>query len=219
MMGKSHLVAGVAVTGTVLSVLHSAGDTTHPVTELLDQGLAILPWTGEHLCSEAATWLWQWVVPLGASPGAWGLGYVVAATVLLLLGSLLPDVDSPSSMLGRHVPWVAALGPHHGLSHTDWLLWVLFAASLPEPTRVLVWLWFGALVHCELDGLSRAGRVRFYPLGRYKVVLLGPERTRCVVRAGRRRGLYLVGKRSEAVVLSVLVLVCASISSAAWLLA
>lgn len=219
MMGRNHLIAGSAIAATGLSSIFVLkelipAEVSKPETELDLSAGAGAVW--EQLRSSGFWWvsnpaqaLWDWLMPHeGAALGV----YLLIGLVLLQVGNLLPDIDSKSSLLGRyiHVP-----GPHRGITHTEWMLLGLFILSWPEPTRVLCFLWFGAWMHCEVDGLSRAGRVRFYPLSSHRVITLSGS-TRCVVPQGYWKGYYTTGERSETVVLSVLVSACVVITAVSW---
>lgn len=200
-MGRSHLVANTALGAGLLAVLHRLGEGVDV------SGFGDLPVAGGLLADAAgwaqtgATWAWDWLFPHGMAP--W---YLVTAALLYWLGSLLPDIDNSSSMLGRrfHIP---VPGPHRGVTHTDWLLLVLLLVSVPGPTRLVAFVWLGAWLHCELDGFSTAGRARFWPLGSWKVVTLGHgDRAQpCVVRRRSRRLSYRVGEASETVALGLCV--------------
>ena len=214
MMGRNHLIAGTAAAGAAAFWVVELRDQESGIAQFFDEklswllhlwpswlggldsatgspGWAVLPVSSlaERLCS--------WVVPVDLF-SVWGVLYALLAVVMFWFGSVLPDIDSKDSILGRliHVP-----GPHHGITHTDWFLGLLFLASLPGFTRVLFWLWLGAVLHCWIDGLSQSGRVRFYPLGRYKTKPLPNGGGACVVAGGTRLRLYHVGDLSETVVL------------------
>lgn len=221
MMGKNHLIGGTALAVAGGAWLVRFKDPDFAPAQAGDAWLAsaIGLWPGdtlswsEHLLSDWAQAVLNWVWPVAT--GVPAVLYGLAAVLLFWLGSLLPDIDSKSSMLGRrfHVP-----GPHHGITHTDWFLITLFLLSVPGATRVLVFLWLGAALHLFLDGLSRAGRVRFYPFGKHKVISFS-DGTPCVVRSDKHRGLYKVGNPSELVVLGVIVgLSACSVVSVFWLL-
>lgn len=147
--------------------------------------------------SSLAERLGSWVLPVDLF-SAWGAVYAFLAVGMFWFGSVLPDIDSKGSILGR---MIRVPGPHHGITHTDWFLGLLFLASLPGFTRVLFWLWLGAALHCWMDGLSQSGRVRFYPLGRYTIKSLPNGGGAFVVASGNRLRLYQVGDLSETVAL------------------
>lgn len=227
MMGRNHLVVGTALGAALVVWTKALADPDHGATAFLQEGIeaageapvmALLaetvPWSVR--LSEPFSWLVSWAVPL-VDGSMWLLPWSVAALCLFWLGSLLPDVDSAKSILGRHFP-KGTFGPHRGFTHTDWLLVALLLVSLPGPMRILFWLFLGTALHDWLDGLGRAGRARFYPLGSgTKVVeLSGGER--CVV-VTSHRGLYRSGRRSETIVAAVLLVLSGLAVAGAVLLA
>lgn len=199
-MGHNHLVSAVALGAGTTALLWRA--TSLPTGAEDPHPLPLGGWVGD-----GARAVWGWLFPLDLSaPLGWG--YVALAAGLFLVGSLLPDVDSPKSLLGRRLGhWT---GPHRGLPHTDWALWALFAVALIPGMRLVAFVWLGALLHCELDGWSTGGRVRFWPLTAHKVITL-PGGSPCVVRRRPRRPSYRVGGPSEVVA----VLFCAGLGTAA----
>ena len=79
---------------------------------------------------------------------------------LFMLGALLPDADTGSSVVGRHV---RLPGRHRTWTHSVWVVallclggWYLF--------RPLLWLGLGWLVHLLMDSVSRAGICWLWPL-------------------------------------------------------
>lgn len=127
---------------------------------------------------------------------------LVLAAVLLLVGSVLPDIDAERSLLGRFFPsgW---LGPHRGITHTDWVAVALLLPGLLVPWLwPLLWLWLGYALHLVVDGWSAAGRARFWPFGRWRTINYD-DGSECVVVDGRHRGLYRSGSAQEIGVLAV----------------
>lgn len=220
MMGRSHLAVSAGVVAAGAAWLGVLGDPLSGPASALDRWVGdAAHWAWSLVGAEAPWWLASapvstaasavrdWLFPVAGQGAAAVAGYAAIALGLLWLGSLLPDVDSRTSILGRRLP-LALPGPHRGLTHTDWALWALFAASVPSPTRALVFCWLGAWLHCEIDGLSRAGRARFYPLGAHRTISLA-DGERCVVRAGRHVGLYRSGQPAERAVLGGVLALCA----------
>lgn len=90
------------------------------------------------------------------------------------LGSLLPDIDTPTSTLGK----IIVLQPisiflnktigHRTLTH-DLLLTTILAVLTTARFPILIGLWFGYFGHLFLDGMTTAGipllkkRVHFLP--------------------------------------------------------
>ena len=116
--------------------------------------------------------------------------YAIAAAVLFLFGSLLPDVDSEYSTLGRHFYLPVR---HRTLTHTAWVVIALLALSLN--LRVFIWLTAGYFLHIFYDSLSTAGIAWFWPLSRYITYSSG-----ATVKKGFRAKLYRTGESSETVV-------------------
>lgn len=120
-------------------------------------------------------------------------GITIALSVVsLLFGSWLPDVDNPTSRLGRFIPIIP--GPHRGFTHTDFFILLCGAgvavASHYYPVAFLWWAVIGMWSHIFIDGFSTAGRVRFYPIpGDWKITRFR-DGVRCVVRKKSRVALY-----------------------------
>lgn len=208
MMGRSHLlvhsalaVGGLALLDAVATsgVEGSPAVVAHPAGFLVEWVAVAARWSWDQLFPHQLVWWW-----------------LVPAALLFWLGSLLPDIDNQRSLLGKRVS--IPLGPHRGITHSDWVLWGLFAASVLPQTRILVFLWLGALLHAELDGWSTAGRVRFWPLTAHKVVNVGSPPQPCVVRHRPRRFSYRTGGPSELVAVLLGVGLAVAMGAAAWAL-
>jgi len=196
MMGRNHIVAGLGLAALGASALrgaaHLEGMSWQGRPESLPGWAGDLVEKGLDALGSAASWAQGWLVP--TSEGPWHWAYLAAAAALFVLGTLLPDIDSGKSILGRRM--ALPLGPHRGITHTDWALALLLVASLPGPTRALAFLWLGAVTHCELDGWSTAGRARLWPLGRHRTII-GPDGEPCVVRPSPRALHYRTGGTAE----------------------
>lgn len=86
------------------------------------------------------------------------------AVLLVLLGSLLPDVDEKSSLLGRHVPLIGFFSRHRTFFHGILFLvaCVIVLASVVD--FVYVWAFIAGFVsHLLLDALTPAGVKPFWP--------------------------------------------------------
>lgn len=81
----------------------------------------------------------------------------LAVSAGLVVGSLLPDIDTKSSLLGRHVPILPKLLKHRGFTHSLILPLVLF---LFDPTRALS---VGMLAHLLLDAFNPDGIPILWP--------------------------------------------------------
>ena len=89
---------------------------------------------------------------------------VLLAVVLILLGSVLPDIDERKSLIGRNVPLVGWFVKHRTFFHS--ILFIVAATILLwfvlEP--VYVWSFAGAiLLNILLDAMTPAGVQPFWP--------------------------------------------------------
>lgn len=81
----------------------------------------------------------------------------VAAAAGLIAGSVLPDIDSSDSLVGRHLPIIPLLLPHRTITHS---LLIAAAAWFISP-----YLSLGMLSHIMLDMLTPAGVSLLWPWG------------------------------------------------------
>ena len=138
----------------------------------------------------------RFFVPVG--PGLSMAAYAVAAVALFVLGSLLPDIDSKGSALGRYVHLPVK---HRTLTHTVWIVALLVLLGIR--LRAFIWLALGYFFHIFYDGLSNAGIAWFWPLSRYITYPSG-----AVIKKGFRFKLYKTGEASEAVVVYLICGLC-----------
>lgn len=193
MMGRNHVVAGSALGVGTMSLVYTFAHYDE-WTSKTDEGMNILG-NITHGVHDTAQWIWGWMVPYEyGSTGFWL--FVVGAVALFWLGCLLPDIDNPTSILGRYVPFDTGL--HHGFTHTDWITIGLALLALIDPTRLVFYLLLGVITHNELDGRSHAGRVRFWPLGRWDIITYS-DGVQCVVRKKYRRFTYKAGSFGETI--------------------
>lgn len=80
----------------------------------------------------------------------------LAVTTGVAIGSLLPDIDSSTSLVGRYVPILPSLLKHRTITHTLWVAAALWAVC--EPIAV------GVLTHLLLDVLNPDGVSLFWPI-------------------------------------------------------
>ncbi len=107
-------------------------------------------------------------------------GSVIIFLGLVLLGSILPDIDEANSTINR---WSGIVGRifaflfrHRGLFHS-----LLFAVLISWGVQhyfgmyYAVGLWLGYVAHLLGDALTRGGVQVFYPFSRFKI--RGPLKT------------------------------------------
>lgn len=114
----------------------------------------------------------------------------ILAGLLFLLGSIFPDCDTKSSLIGRVI--------HLPLEHRTWTHSVWFLI----PCAVLMWyfpigfyLFAGYFLHLLFDSMSYGGVCWFYPLSKYRTYSSGAK-----VKTKHWCKLYRTGQTSEAVV-------------------
>lgn len=92
-------------------------------------------------------------------------GFQLATIIMAFaLGSLLPDIDSEKSTIGRYFGPISKSIPHRTITHTIWA--VAFIAGLGwyfDSVHVLV-LAAGYALHILQDTFSRQGIAWFYPI-------------------------------------------------------
>lgn len=99
--------------------------------------------------------------------GTWGI-------VITTLGSLLPDLDHPKSILGRKFPLSTILGiKHRGWMHSLLGL-VVFSnlAALINPS-LAPGITLGYLLHLIADSFNPIGIAWFYPITKKRIHIIG----------------------------------------------
>ena len=82
-----------------------------------------------------------------------------------IIGSLLPDIDTSSSI--SHQTIRLSLLRHRGITHSLWIPLILFLMLIQYSSLSFIILpfLFGILSHIFLDGITPSGIRLFYPLG------------------------------------------------------
>ena len=132
-----------------------------------------------------------WVLPKKAS-------FIGFCPGVILIGSVLPDIDSANSLAGRffHLPV-----RHRGITHTIWVVVVLILASFAF--KPMVWMTLGYVLHLLLDSVSAMGLLWTYPIRKYREYGSGAR-----VAPGHRVKLYHTGEKSETVFAVVFTSIC-----------
>jgi inner membrane protein len=108
------------------------------------------------------------------------IGNNIVFFLLLMLGSVLPDIDSPTSKVNR---WSGIIGrvlvkvfSHRGFFHSLLFFGILYLtiSHFWSPYYALG-MFLGNIAHIIGDGITPAGVKIFYPLSNYKI--RGPIRT------------------------------------------
>lgn len=89
------------------------------------------------------------------------------------LGAVFPDIDTPTSMIGRRFNWLYLGNQHRGFTHTLWALLILLGVGVGcyyhKPSLLPFWFafTFGYALHLIEDSFSRSGVAWTYPFRRY----------------------------------------------------
>lgn len=116
------------------------------------------------------------------------LVFLFFSSLFFWFGTLLPDIDSKSSILGSHLHLPLK---HRTWTHSVWALLLVFLVSLAHPWFRLMPLGFA--LHLLGDAFSASGLCFFYPFQRYIAYDSG-----AFVAPGHTWKLYHAGKQSEA---------------------
>lgn len=185
MMGRSHLVAGACalehmyVAGVLIDRADFAPLTA--VKEAVQSYLGISDIVKEDFTLSIMSSL------------------LVLYLAVYFVGTLLPDIDNPNSMLGRYI--------HIPIEHRTWLH-AIYLYLIPAVLGWFVhpafsWLFFGVFVHLFWDSFSAAGNCWFYKLlSDYKEYGGGAK-----VKKNHVIKLYHAGEWSEYVLLFIIVAV------------
>lgn len=89
----------------------------------------------------------------------------VGAAVGIIVGAVLPDIDSPESLVGRHIPVIPRLIPHRTLTHS---LLLVLAGYVVSPYLAL-----GLGIHLLLDMMNPKGVPLLWPMGmRFRIPII-----------------------------------------------
>lgn len=124
--------------------------------------------------------------------------YMIFSFLLFMLGTLLPDIDSKKSLLGRYIYLPIK---HRRWTHTVWVLLGIFPFAV-----FFVYiraLWVGYFLHLLLDAVSAAGVCWIYPIHKYIEYDSG-----AFVAPNHKHKWYHAGKDSEKVLANSIMLFC-----------
>lgn len=124
------------------------------------------------------------------------IGAGLAGTIL---GSLLPDIDSPKSSIGQLVPIVShvisGIFGHRTVTHNLFFSLFWFVLAHNTGAHGLWALAWGVFIHILLDSLSLQGVPWLYPFIKQKIKIVGPFGYRVGKRNRKRfelNGLFLL---------------------------
>ena len=88
-------------------------------------------------------------------------GFIILTCIVI--GSLLPDIDHPSSKLGRYAYPLSAVVQHRGFTHSLISSLILPLPAILISTRYYYALVVGYLLHLLADTLNPSGVMWLYP--------------------------------------------------------
>lgn len=125
--------------------------------------------------------------------------YMICLSICFAFGTLLPDIDSKKSMLGRfiHIPFKQ----HRGWTHSVWFLMPFVILSIWS--IYIRALCAGYFLHLLLDSVSAAGVCWSYPLKKYIMYPNGG-----FVAPGHKHKWYHAGSEAEQVLANCILFFC-----------
>ncbi|KFI69501.1 metal-dependent hydrolase [Bifidobacterium magnum] len=189
MLGRHHVSSGIALGTMMVSVPTIAGISIvehHP---------------NSALGHTAFNWLHHWFTSMHNMSFLSWVGTLLVGGLVFVIGTLLPDIDSPTSSISRmahtrHIRWPF---PHRTITHSIWPLLACLIASPAIPW--LLWLAAGMATHIFLDALSTGGVCWIWPITRYH---RGPGGTH--VNRHHMVRLYRVGTKKETALNNMIIL-------------
>lgn len=131
---------------------------------------------GSHLIVAAAGYT---TLVYATSGGAFPPWHMFALNgLLVLIGCILPDIDTPKSRVGRALPFIAypasfILG-HRGVTHSLLMVTAIAFAAYHYSLNWLLWLALGYFMHLVGDYLTDSGIPALWPSKkRFRFVLYG----------------------------------------------
>jgi inner membrane protein len=99
--------------------------------------------------------------------------------MLLVLFSIIPDIDNPNTLLGKFFPWLSEYlykkFGHRGLFHS--IYWSLLLGLLSFVETNFLFCFIGYTTHIVLDLFTPSGVQLFYPNKSRFVIFDGPVET------------------------------------------
>lgn len=186
MMGKNHVIVNASITIAGTTCCAALAASSSDAISRMNRGLLSLGFP-ESLSLNLDKGL------LLSFPA-----YLLAVAIMLWLGSLMPDIDSKDSLLGRHLHLPIK---HRTWTHSAWALIIPIFISIYVPVFRFFVIGYG--LHIALDAVSAAGVCFWYPFTKYREYPNG-----AFVARGHFLKLYKAGEKSETWLLVTIVLFC-----------
>lgn len=194
MTGRNHLIVSSSVFAGGLAV--SCAAASSHISDFRSVPLSMIEYLYPSvICGDISQGLLTW----------WPF-YLLCSVVLLLFGSLLPDIDSKKSLLGRflYIPI-----EHRTWTHSVWFVLLFALLGLIHP--LLRFVWIGGFLHILADEFSKGGICFMYPFHTYKKYGNG-----AFIARGHKISFYHTGTKSEIVCVVIVAVVSAIICGFCW---
>ena|SRR3989344_5482131 len=91
--------------------------------------------------------------------------------ILVLIGSILPDIDHPKSKIGKRIKIVGFLFEHRGFFHSLLFLALVYVVSILFIKNIyfILPLFIGYGSHLLIDCFNQAGIMPLHPLSRFRI--------------------------------------------------
>ncbi|RMF56002.1 metal-dependent hydrolase [Candidatus Woesearchaeota archaeon] len=90
---------------------------------------------------------------------------LIQIILLVILGAILPDIDTKTSKIGSKMPMISMLFEHRGFFHSiNFIIFLLIIGFLTNTLLSIIWVCIGVFTHLFLDALTKKGIKPFLPL-------------------------------------------------------
>ena len=93
----------------------------------------------------------------------------VEHVILFLIGALFPDIDSPTSFIGKRFKIIGWLFKHRGIFHSLFMAVLLSALIYFYNKTYAIVFFLGYITHLVTDMLNYSGIALFYPISSFKI--------------------------------------------------
>ena len=89
--------------------------------------------------------------------------------IIFLFGALFPDIDTPTSFIGKRLKIIGWLFKHRGIFHSLFMALLLSGLIFVYDKTYGVVFFLGYMTHLIIDMLNYSGIALFYPISSFKI--------------------------------------------------